>query len=782
MPDHLLLPERIALGSRRQGGGGGPGTPPRNPHRHGGALKDQLGRALDRLRPIRVIEGVDPARVFKITARGRIVDQTWSAKDLQFLGETADWTYFVLSPGQQPDRLIAQLDSYAQAPDLEGAHGPNYTFFDGVEAIEPYGPEDRRGPGVPEDPAAEPEPLVVDVVAWPSADRQEAERRLEQIRRVVEHHQGAEIAFDARARYTVLRTRVSGAGLVDLLDLAVVERIRTPPVAYLEPSDWLAASLEDLSVEPEAGVPIGVIDDAIAAHPLLDGLVASRRAFPPAHDWQPPGQHGTMVAGLALFGEFETALRERRPLRPRGVVHQARVLEPDPTIPRATRFAPTVTAHQAIEQAIETLHGEEGVRVFNLSVNDPDAYSGPHVGLITERLDELIRELDIIVVISAGNQRADARNASMASGHHAADAYPLYLMHPSARIAEPATAALALTVGALSRFDAPQTHRGEARVGDHAIAAAREIAPFSRTGPGAFKGVKPELVDIGGNWVVTDTGTLDTENPGVGVISLGVNQSGRLFSMATGTSFAAPLVARLAAAIWAAYPDASANLVRALVGIAARTPDPVVNQFGDADERLRAAGYGQPRTDLAIASGGPRVVMVFDGELPTDTAAVHPIPIPESFARGRAERRIAISLAYDPPVRRQRRDYLAGEMNFDLLRNVTEDEVRDRYSRQGATRLPLYTGRREKLELRPGSQATNNSTLVCRSIQPQTLDPDDGDVYYLAVSHRSAQWADAGDQRYALAVELVEHERVDIDLYAAVQAQARVRARVRLRG
>jgi hypothetical protein len=645
VPDHLLLPERIALGSRRQGGGGGPGTPPRNPRRHGGELKDQLGRALDRQRPIRVIEGVDPARVFKITAKGRIVDQTWSAKDLHFLGETADWTYFVLSSGQQPERLIAQLDSYAQAPDIEGAHGPNYTFFDGVKAIEPYGREDRRGPGLPRRPRRRTRAAGRrrHRVALGRSSGGRAPPRA--IRRVVEHHSGEGIAFDARARYTVLRARVCGEALVDLLHLAVVERIRTPPVAYLEPSDWLAASLEDLSVEPEGGVPIAVIDDAIAAHPLLDGFVASRRAFPPDHDWQPPSQHGTMVAGLALFGEFETALRERRPLRPRGVVHQGRVLEPDPANPRATRFAPLTTAHQAIEQAIETLHSEEGVRVFNLSINDPDAYSGPHVGLITERLDELIRELDIVVVVSAGNQRADTRNASMASGHHAADAYPLYLMDPSARIAEPATTALALTVGALSRFDAPQTHRGEARVGDHAIAAAREIAPFSRAGPGAFKGVKPELVDVGGNWVVTDTGTLDTENPGVGVISLGVNQSGRLFSMTTGTSFAAPPVARLAAAIWAAYSDASANLVRALVGIATRTPEPVVNQFADADERLRAAGYGQPRADLAVASGGPRVVMVFEGELPTDTAAIHPIPIPESFARGRADRRIAVSLA-----------------------------------------------------------------------------------------------------------------------------------------
>lgn len=217
-----------------------------------------------------------------------------------------------------------------------------------------------------------------------------------------------------------------------------------------------------------------------------------------------------------------------------------------------------------------------------------------------------------------------------------------------------------------------------------------------------------------------------------------------------------------------------------MVGIAARVPEPVRNQLPDADECLRAAGYGQAHEELAIASAGPRVVMVFDGEMPTDTAAIHPIPIPDAFARGRADRRIALSLVYDPPVRRQRREYLAGEMNFDLLRNVTDDDVRQRYERQGAARIPLYTGQ-EKIDLRPGTQATSNSTLVCRSVAPQTLDPDDGDVYYLAVSHRSAQWADEGDQRYAVAVELVEQERVAIDLYAAVQAQARVRARVRVR-
>src|SRR5918994_1570309 len=205
MPDHLLLPERVPLESRRQGPGGGPGTPSRNPRQHGRQLEDRLGTAIERSRPIRVIEGIDPAQVFKISARGRVTDQTFAGKGLEFLGETADWTYFVLSVGEQPDKLIEDLRAYGAGPDEEGAHAVNYTFFDGVDDIQPYGPEDRIGPGLPSNLDSVEGTLLVDVLAWPSPDHGEAERRLQEIRRAVAELDAEEIASDARARFTILR-------------------------------------------------------------------------------------------------------------------------------------------------------------------------------------------------------------------------------------------------------------------------------------------------------------------------------------------------------------------------------------------------------------------------------------------------------------------------------------------------------------------------------------------------------------------------------------------------
>jgi len=214
--------------------------------------------------------------------------------------------------------------------------------------------------------------------------------------------------------------------------------------------------------------------------------------------------------------------------------------------------------------------------------------------------------------------------------------------------------------------------------------------------------------------------------------------------------------------------------------MAGRTPGPLTAQFADADGRLCAAGFGRPIPELAAACGGPRAVMYFDGSLRTDTAVIHPVPIPERFARGAAERRISVSLAFDPPVRRQRREYLAGDMTFDLLRNVDERQIRERYERQGAQRVELFkTPQRIKLE--PGVQASGNSALQVRHFRPRRLDPDVGDVYYVVVTHRSAPWAEEGDQGYSLVVELVEEERVQVDLYAEVQQQVRLPARLRVR-
>ena len=728
---------------------------------------------------LRMVEGVDPGLVFKIQAAHGIDEEKFSSRNLDFLGETRDFTYFVYS-GEEPDKLLSQLQRYGQGPDEEGGKGRGRTFFDVLERIAPYGPDDRRGRGIPDDLAEIDDPSIVDVIAWPSHDLTEAQRRLEQIRSIVVRLEGEELAADARRQFTVLRARLSREAIDAMLALSVVEKVATPATPFIEPSDWMQRRLEDLDFETDPdGEPLGVIDDGVASgHPLLDGLVGSQRSFPSDRSWEPIGAHGTLVAGLAAYGDFEVPLRDDVLLRGRGPIHCGRVLETNPGPGGETRFPPESLVHQVIEDALRTLHDEEGVRAFNLSIGSEFAYSGPHVGLPTESLDALICELGLLVVVAAGNHVVLADLLQMDSGGHVLTDYPQYTLEESARVCEPGPAALALTVGSIARSDAAQTPDGRVRVGDRTIARPGELSPFSRTGPGAYKGAKPDVVEYGGNWVVNDSDQLETTNAGLASISLG-DGGGRIFRLASGTSFAAPRVARLAADLWQRYPDASANLIRALIGISSRVPRAIEAQYPGDEERLRAVGYGRPVPELAIDSGINRVVMYFDGEMDSDTVAVHPIPIPEGFTRGRSQRRISVALAFDPNVRRQRRDYLAAEMSFDLLRNVEPEEIARRYGRQGDDRVDLWNDRR-RLDLKPGSTRTGKSTLQVRRAFPKELRVDDGDTYYLAVKHKPAPWASGGTERYAVVVEIVDEDRQQLDIYAQAQEQLRVRPRIRV--
>jgi hypothetical protein len=173
--------------------------------------------------------------------------------------------------------------------------------------------------------------------------------------------------------------------------------------------------------------------------------------------------------------------------------------------------------------------------------------------------------------------------------------------------------------------------------------------------------------------------------------------------------------------------------------------------------------------------------MTFEGGIAADTVVIHPVTIPEEFARGGSSRSVTVSLAFDPEVRRTRREYLAGRMSFDLVRNMSIDDIRAIWVRQPddrALRLDLPNDRRRP-KLEPGLQDSQDSTLQVRTLRRNRLDPDDGDTYYVVVRHTSSAWVEGGEQRYALVVALEDEERVDLDLYATLAARLPVRLRVR---
>src|SRR5580704_6095540 len=534
MPDHLLLPAPVGLESRRVAGGRGK-THHRSPGSHGGKLTQELDAAVEAQRPTRTIEGVDPACVFKLRATGELKESALRTNDLQFLGDTAEWTYFVLVPGEDPPKLRERLGKYTAGGE-DRSKAPGRGLFEAIEELLPYDRDDRRGLGLPPDGERLSESLLVDVIVWPSPDAAVARARVQNVRTVLAHHEARVLAADERPRFTVVRARVDNDCLDDLLDLPVVELIRVPPAPRLEPSTWRYAQAGDLPTPAqERFAPVGLIDDDLMSHPLLDGVIASRRAIPDEHPWEPPSDHGTLVAGLLAYGSVEDALAGSKAWVASGPIHLVRVLERVPGQPERTRFPTDQPVHLVIEDAIRQLHTEQGVRIFNLSITDPEPYSGPHVSVWSERMDELVRELDIVIVIAAGNQFPNELPADT----DLLNAYPGYLLSEAARVAEPAIAVNALTVGSIAHDDAPQRLAGHSRPGERAIAGVREPSPFTRSGPGTAGATKLALVHHGGHWRRNDVDVLQVRDHGVSVISLVMNDQ-RLFGVANGTSFATP--------------------------------------------------------------------------------------------------------------------------------------------------------------------------------------------------------------------------------------------------
>ncbi len=450
------------------------------------------------------------------------------------LGDTAGWTYFVVPADESASKFRSDLEEY------EAGEGPRVLeeFFGSIEGIERYGPSDRRGPGLP--PPGYLGEATVDVLLWPSGDDQEAVRRLDDAVAAVEAARGTVLASDRRALSTMARVRVSENGLDMLLELMVVERIRAPVAPFLEPSDWHVPVADDLIAQAPIDVTVGVIDDGVhARHPLLADLVGLQINVPENRQWSDPGIHGSMVAGLAAYGDLEEALRDQMSLPAPAKLAVARVLEPDPNNPQDTRFPTDEPEHIVIQDAIRGLH-DEGVRVINLSIADRHAYSGPHASIWTETLDRLARELDVLIVTAAGN-RPIAPSGEVSDGVYAHAHYPDYTLDSEARIAEPGIAANVATVGSIARSGASSRPDGRSDPKDIAIAQVNELSPFSRTGPGVngtyqLGAIKPEFVHYGGNTVWTSLSRLQNNDPGAAVVSTASSAVGRLFAASSGTA------------------------------------------------------------------------------------------------------------------------------------------------------------------------------------------------------------------------------------------------------
>jgi subtilase family protein len=322
-----------------------------------------------------------------------------------------------------------------------------------------------------------------------------------------------------------------------------------------------------------------------------------------------------------------------------------------------------------------------GIKIFNLSVNITNSLwnakskrSEPRRSWIARKIDQLSREHDVIFVVSTGN----IETWQVFDLHAGGKEYPTYFAADDARVLDPGQAALALTVGAVSRTTLAVGDVGTAR----AIAGQNQPAPFTRCGPGINREVKPELVELSGNYLVDVDGGSVYENLGTS-IPVASFQLSPAIDYAAGTSLAAPRATHKLALLLRdlqgmGIPEVSAPLLKAFIVNSAQYPvdekdlKSFTSALGSAEPKhwLNVMGYGVPDDIRATYSDLHSALFYFQGAMDADGIAFFSIPVPKVLCDAdRGKKRLTVTVAYSPDVQRWGLEaYLGTSLKWRLFR------------------------------------------------------------------------------------------------------------------
>jgi hypothetical protein len=594
--------------------------------------------------------------------------------------------------------------------------------------------------------------------------------------------QGGKVLDQIRStRFEALRVRLGGQSLEYLLeyrdDVALVD---LPPKAHVSVPAVLSFSIDDI---PEAK-PVGdsaptvcIIDSGvIEGHPLLADTIASSRSKAYPESLGPPvpaarteaARHGTGVAGVVLYGDLARCVSSKA-FEPAASLINARIL--DDNIELHPDRMPYVR---------DIVEGMSGMcRIFNLSFGLET--SSTALSPYAADLDALARERDAIFVVAAGNESPSRKYPQPSQ----LPEHPKYLLEDGRAVLQPAEALNVLTVGSISTDNDP--HPGNPSL--RGAAGKRSSSPFTRAG--ALRNVlKPDLVEVGGDLGIdTQLDVWAPPNAGLRIPTTGPEfATGKVFTFTDGTSIATPKVAYLVARILGAMPEASANLVRALLVNSANFPEGA--QGYPKEQAMKLCGFGVPSLDRALFCADQRVTLYFAGEVAIDAVLLFEIPVPSELVDSKGKKRITVTVAYDPPVSALEQVQPAGiNLTWKVAKANISDSAIEAELVASAEEDLAGAGEEESTPKKAKKKVFEAGTLPRRVQQRGTVQKNifewtrkvPGDTWRLALTAKATRPVHANDrQRYAIAVT-IEHSTESVAIYQSVRSRVpagRVRIRV----
>jgi hypothetical protein len=745
----------------------------RNPVLHGAKLQKELGDVITAAAAAPRIEGLDPSLILKIELTGPIDEDAWRREGFQVVAQNPGNIYVLFATDAEIKDFRAKLAKFQKGAAATAKNAPYTSLFGPVERALSLSPEDRIGPRLKARGIAAPdeidgrEAFVVDIEIWDAATNIDRRVRVARIERHIEKSGGEIIGAPYIGDYGLIlvRCRVKGSLLRTLLGLTDIALIDLPLLP-----DLGEESLDTITMgnAPAPGFPaddaplIGIINSGLNAHPFLDGLVADRLAVPACLGTADEKGHGTRVAGIAAYGDVRECIDRKTFASPVRIL-SVRVVD------AAGAFDESQKLPEQMRNAVELLVSR-GCRIINISLGDSlfIPYDGGRSSPWAAELDALVRDFDVLIVVSAGNQNGKA--PGWGSAEQLATTYPGYLLAAQSRLIDPAYAANVVTVGALAHGNGLRDDPDDgAQV--RAVSEPYDPSPLTRCGPGLNGAMKPDFADLGGTCLYNGhSGRVvsggEWESAGVATLSPDYRKS--LFTAASGTSYAAPRVAFKAALIAAEFPGISTNLLRVLLGLSANIPTASIKRLTPPvfkDKKVhkdvrKVVGYGMPDPERVLASDDNRVIFVADRhELLLDQMALYAIPMPRAFCATKGPRSIRVALAFDPPVRHTRLEYLGLRMSFQLIRFLSPDEIFEQFRKREDKSRPPDFEKKALCKVDPSIRFRETSTLqVARMSMANNFDART-ELFHLAVFTHS-RWAgdDVFRQSYAVAVELA-HEQ-----------------------
>ena len=582
------------------------------------------------------------------------------------------------------------------------------------------------------------------------------------------------------------RVCVNGRGLRDIannysyiFEISLPDKVQIPEGVEL-PGGIDAPNINFIA-PPQNAPSVCVIDSGIQEeHRYIRGAIDGTnsncflRGTNDISDHVVNGGHGTRVAGAVLY--------------PNGIpnvgdytlpcwIRNARILDDNNMLPDYLQ------PPKLLQKIVDVYHNnqEEPTKIFNHSIGSMVPCRLKHMSSWAAAIDNLSYSNDIIVIQAAGNisrSNNNVHNPGIIQMLGSGKQYPSYLLEDCCRISNPAQSLQALTVGSICADS--YEHYDTKSLGDK-----DKPSGFSRTGPGIWDAIKPEVVEYGGDCAIINSTPIRISAPeNVCPDLIRTSPPGPAYAKdAVGTSFAAPKVAYIAAELQKILPDEPALLYRALIVQSARWPQWAWNApAGEYSNILRHMGYGLPSLSRATTNNEYRVTLITNGliEIATREAHIYQVPIPQEMREIGEDFDILveITLSYTAKPRRTRRSirrYLSTWLDWDSSKLGEEPEVfRRRILEEGRAindegSISWVIGTKanngQAEEFRRGTGTVQKDWAVLKSHQLR-------DAFCIAVRGHEG-WDPAFKSKYSLAVSFEAIDQ-DIEIYESIRTQIEV--------